>query len=280
MKRAEADAFRPVSTAAVKGLIAKGLAEDCFTDFLHDPDGFVDDPAGDVIKDGTKSKVVRKRIAAGNGATRSIVVKRFRYAAPVRRLGFFFAIPPALKALRSALRLKRHGFATAEPLAAFQCRSWKCRGTSYYIAEEIADGLSLRAFWLSGTSGNERLRIVPAIIRRLAELFFQLHRAGLYHRDLKGSNILMRDWQTARPRFFLVDLEVSAGRRPLSWRKRFKNLLQVRLAWSARERAYFYFCYAKLCRASRRDAKALARRLLALHAAARHHRRTAGSRLR
>ena len=111
--------------------------------------------------------------------------------------------------------------------------------------------------------------------RGLAELFAGLHRAGLYHRDLKGSNILVLDWQARRPRFFLVDLDVSAARAPLSERRRFKNLLQPRLEWSARERAYFYLQYAKLWLGSSLEAKALARRLLALHAARRNAGRAA-----
>ena len=269
MKRAEAEAFKAVSTRAVVGVIAKTLPDHAFADFLRDPEGFLEDPANQVIKSGIKTKVVRARIAAGSGPERRVVIKCFRYPSILRGLTFFFVPSPALRALRSALLLKAKGFATAEPLAALQQRNWRDRGTSYYFAEEIENGLSLRAFWRGAASVKERARSAPAVIRGLAELFAGLHRAGIYHRDLKGSNILMQDWQTGRARFFLVDLDVSAVRAPLALRRRFKNLLQPRLEWKARERAYFYWQYAKLCLGSKPEAKALARRLLALHAASR-----------
>lgn len=268
MQRAEADEFRAVSTGAVGGIIAKTLPDDSFADFFRDPDGFVDDPRNDVIKNGLKTKVVRARIAAGSGTVRSVVIKRFRYPSAIRSLTFFFLPSPALRSLHSALLLKAKGFASAEPLAALQQRHWADRGTSYYFAEEIRNALSLRSFWRGAASGRERARSAPAIIRGLAKLFADLHRARIYHRDLKGSNILVQDWQTARPRFFLVDLDVSAVRM-LSLRRRLKNLLQPRLEWRARERAYFYFQYAKICLGSKPEAKALARRLLALHSAQR-----------
>jgi hypothetical protein len=269
MKRAEADAFRAVSADAVVGVIAKALPDNPLADLIRDPDRFVDDPANDVIKDGIKTKVVRGRIAAASGTVRGVVIKRFRYSAPARSLTFFVLPSPALRALRSALLLKAKGFATAEPLAALQRRNWAGRGTSYYVAEEIQNALSLRAFWRGAVSVRERARSAPAVIRGLAELFARLHRAGIYHRDLKGSNILVQDWQTGRPRLFLVDLDVSVARVPLSERRRFKNLLQPRLEWKPRERAYFYLHYAKICLESKSQAKALARRLLALHAASR-----------
>lgn len=269
VKRAEADAFEAVSTRAVAGVIAKTLPDNAFADFLRDPDGFLEHPANEVIKNGVKTKVVRARIAAGSRADRRVVIKRFRYPSILRSLIFFLAPSPALRALRSALLLKAKGFATAEPLAALQRRNWRDRGTSYYFAEDIQNGLSLRAFWRGAAPAKERARSAPAVIRRLAELFAGLHRAGIYHRDLKGSNILMQDWQTGRPCLFLVDLDVSAVRGPLSQRRRFKNLLQPRLEWKSRERAYFYLHYAKLCLGSKPEAKTLARRLLALHAASR-----------
>jgi tRNA A-37 threonylcarbamoyl transferase component Bud32 len=275
MQRAEADAFKDLSTGAVVGVVSKTLPADALADFFRDPDGFLDDPANDVIKNGVKTKVVRARIAGESGTLRAVIIKRFRYPALARSLIFYFAPSPALRSLRSALLLKANGFTTAEPLAALQRRHWRRRGTSYYIAEEVQNALSLREFWRGAAPRRQRTPAAPGIIRGVAELFAGLHRAGIYHRDLKGSNILMQNWRTGRPRLVLVDLDLSAVRAPLSRRRRFKNLLQPRLEWSARERAYFYFQYAKLWLASNREAKALVRRLLALHAARRNARRTA-----
>lgn len=265
MKRSEVDAFRPYLSRALEGWIAKALPEDFFADFVRDPEGFIDDPSNEVFKNGLKTKVVQKRLV-GSHATRTVVIKRFRYTGLLRRLAFFLSASPAVRSFRSALLLKQNGFLIAEPLAVFECRQWRTRGTSYYIADAVEGGCSLREFWRGGASARDRLKFGPSIIRGLAELFARLHRAGIYHRDLKGSNILMRDWRSGRPLFFLVDLDVKRVRM-ISPRRKFKNLLQLRLSWSARARAYFYLRYAKLCRPSRIEAKMLARQALALHRA-------------
>jgi len=98
----------------------------------------------------------------------------------------------------------------------------------------------------------------------LAELFARLHGAGIYHGDLKSSNILMQEWRTEEWRFFMVDLDRVVERRRVSLTKRLKNLLQVRVAWQARERIYFYLRYAELCCASEEEAKTLVRHAVAL----------------
>jgi hypothetical protein len=62
----------------------------------------------------------------------------------------------------------------------------------------------------------------------------------------------------------MVDLDRVVERRRVSLTKRLKNLLQVRVAWQARERIYFYLRYAELCCASEEEAKTLVRHAVAL----------------
>ncbi len=131
----------------------------------------------------------------------------------------------------------------------------------------MENSCSLRAFWLEvapALTKKERIRIGRSIIRQLARLFARLHAAGIYHGDLKGSNILMQDWRSEDRRFFLVDLDRVSERR-LSPGRRMKNLLQLKVSWGQRERIYFYLRYAALAAASKPEAKTLARRALVLH---------------
>lgn len=267
MKTIDAEGFAAVSArAGLSGWIAKNLPGDFSAGFLADPERFFADPAARVLKDDAKTRVVRIKLPGKDGAARKLVAKRFRYRSPLRRLGFLFSESPAMRSLGGALLLEQKGFHTPEPLAALEFRGWKRLGTSYYLAAEVEDGCSLRAFWLDVAPAlptGERIRAGRSIIRGLAKLFAGLHAAGLYHGDLKGSNILMRDWKIEARRFFLVDLD-RVGERRLSPAERMKNLLQIKVHWGPRERLYFYLRYAALAAASKPEAKALARRVLAL----------------
>jgi serine/threonine protein kinase len=250
------------------GWVRKDLPEGILTAFARDPEGLLNSSSARVIKEGPKTKVVQARLANGKGASADVIIKRFHYGFP-RRLGFLIARSAAVRSLEGALLLQRHCFDTPVPVAAVELRSWKRLGTSYYITEEVAGGHSLGRLWQSEFSsmvGGRRARLARAIVREVARLLCRLHSAGIYHRDLKGSNILVQKWETGQRKFFFIDLDRVAEGRRVSLSKRINNLLQVRTGlWSLRERICFFMRYAELCSASREEGKALVRRLLTLH---------------
>jgi serine/threonine protein kinase len=263
----DADDFARVACrSGMVGWIRKDWTES-FGDFIRDADGFFNDPTACVLKDASKTKVIQTTLRARDGAARKVIFKRFRYRGPVRRLGFLWLDSPARRSLRGALLLGRRGFDTATPLAVFEFRNWKDLGTSYYITEEIQDTrcvLDLWRFALSSLASSRRIALARSIISDLARLICRLHGTGIYHADLKGTNILVREWDTERRRFFLIDLDRVEEKRHVSLAKRLKNLVQLRVSWKPKERIHFFIRYAELCGASRSEAKALARRALAL----------------
>lgn len=265
----DAEEYRFISAPnGLTGWIRKDLPEEFFAEFVRDPGGFLDGPSAQVLKDDGKTKVVQIKFSGPSGAAPEVVVKRFRYSSPLRRLGFLFSASPGLRSLQGALLLKRKGFYTAAPLAAFEFRNWNDLGTSYYITEAIGDSCSLRSFWMEAAPAlarGEKIRLGRSVVRQAAELFARLHAEGIYHGDLKGSNILMQDWKSGQRRFFLIDLDRVTERGPLSRAKRIKNLLQIKVSWGARERVYFYLRYAALYCSSKPEAKALVLRALAFH---------------
>lgn len=247
------------------GWIRKDLPEDLFADFIRDPDGFLNDPSARVLKEGPKTKVIQRRLKEEKGVAREVVVKRFHYRFLLRRLGFRFFQSPAVRSLKGALLLRQRGFHTPVPLAVFEFRNWKDLGTSYYIAEEVRDSYSLRDFWRSALptlARGDRLAVTRSTLRELAQLLGSLHSMGIYHRDLKASNILVQGWERDGRRFFLVDLDGVWERHCVSLSKRIKNLIQVRGPWSLKERIYFFMRYAELFCKSRKDCKTLVRKAL------------------
>ena len=249
------------------GWIRKDLPENLFDEFIRDPDGLMDRGSSGIVKDGPKTKVVRHIFQDGKGVKFNVITKQFYYGAGFRRLGFLFFPSPAARCLNGALLLKSKAILTPRPLAAFEFRSWRRLGTSYYITEEVKDSRSLRDLWriaLPALARSERHKVSGSILHDLARLLSRLHALGIYHRDLKGTNILFREWERPQRQIFLVDLDRVEETTRLSLSRRLKNLAQIRRgAWSMRERIYFFMRYAELYGSSKKEAKALTRRLLA-----------------
>jgi glycosyltransferase involved in cell wall biosynthesis len=253
----------------IQGWIRKDLPEGLLGDFLAAPERFLDVPSSQVLKDEPKIKVVRRNFKIFGGPELSIVIKCFRYPSLFRRLGFLFAQSPATRSLRGSLLLERYRVATALPIAALEERSWKKLGTSYYFAQEITDGYSLPALWrdvLPTLDRREASRISRMVLMEIASLWHQLHSLGIYHSDLKGSNVMVRRSEGSRWESFLVDVDRVRKSRRMGWKKRVKNLVQfystLGKRLDAREKNYFFKRYADLSSLSRAERRSLHKILL------------------
>ena len=76
-----------------------------------------------------------------------------------------------------------------------------------------------------------------------------LHEKGVYHADLKSTNILVQELPDGAWRFSFIDLDRVAFRDSLSFQERANNLAQINSSISrragAKERLNFFFFYAK-----------------------------------
>lgn len=160
----------------------------------------------------------------GDGMSRglAVVAKQSRSHSPLDSL----RPSPARRNFDRGLRLRAAGIATALPLAYLECRS--PRG-SWLITEYLDRVVDLDSFVLtiltrSDSSLTHAHR--SAILKSIAALFRGLERAGLYHRDMKASNILLTlDSKDGAPRACIVDLDGLSPRRP--WRSRWKPLTRL-----------------------------------------------------
>ena len=251
----------------VSGWVRRDLAAELNTELLTDPEAFVRTPNAGILKDRPKSTLFTRTMGEKPGRGLRVVVKRVRYASVMRRIGFLFAGSPADRSLWGALILQQKGFDTPDPIAAVGPRVWNPLGTSYYIAEEIQDGDSLRVFWqrkLPGLPRVSTLRKRSQMLRDVADLCHRLHSSGIYHQDLKGTNILVREGKPNQThRFFLVDVGEVRERSSVPWKGRIRNLVQICQIpgrfWLPRERSFFLKSYADRCGLSKVERKALVR---------------------
>lgn len=256
------------SETGLVGWIRRDLQGDLFANFIRDPERFLKDPLSRILKNGKKVQVFQRTLKTDQGSAQNVIIKRFYHPSVLRRLMFFVIPSPSLRCLEGASLLGSNGIPTAVPLAALEHRNWKGLGISYYVAEEIADSQSLSVFWgdvLPTLSMGRSVKGRRKILEELAGLFYKLHSRGIYHQDLKGTNILIRVEDSDQYRCVLVDVDGVSKKTRLSWRKRVKNLVQLNRTLgkrlNLREKAFFLKYYADKFSLTRSDRKALVRRV-------------------
>jgi tRNA A-37 threonylcarbamoyl transferase component Bud32 len=205
------------------------LAGTSFIDAVSDPDRLFERAECQIIKDQRKIKVGRVQLEIA-GVPTSVYIKRYNAFSWLYRIGSLFRLSRAVRSLRGATILSQAGARTAPPLAALEWRRRAMLKSSFFISEEIVSGKTVDKYWL------EKLKPLPAaagfkrrrsFLRNLAMLFRQLHGRGIYHNDLKATNILVKASGGDGESFYLLDLEGVRACRYLSQRRRVKNIVQL-----------------------------------------------------
>ena len=163
---------------------------------------------GRVLKDDVRTRVTWVALTDGRPA----IVKEYRAGGLARRLEDLVRPAAALREWRAAHELARRG--VAAPAAwALALPAPLAAASAFVVLEAITDAEPVNRFVLRRCAGPAeralRLRLIDAVAERLRSL----HERGVEHRDLKGSNLLVR-LRGADFELFLVDLaEVRFSRR-------------------------------------------------------------------
>ena len=182
------------------------------------------------IKEEKKISVFRIPLRLGQ-TIRWVYVKQHTALTPGYRLASICYASAARRSLCGAFTLLHAGYATARPVAAVEQCHFALLRTSFYLSEEIAGAKNITNHWredlalLKGVDGYRKRR---AVLRALARLFQSLHRQGIYHNDLKASNILALDQgPAAASDFSLIDVQGVRKCLYISERRKIKNLAQL-----------------------------------------------------
>lgn len=165
------------------------------------------------------------------------VVKEPRFGLPTRGRRGTLNVTRTRRAWRAAHAFAVRGLMVPEHLALVEKTAFGVPRRAWLIARYLDESRDLDYFLESHPNAP------PEFFSQLTAAVSRLFDHGLYHRDLSGKNILIREVGQGRWQFFFLDLEsVMLGRR-LTARRRRKNIGQiyrsVRASCDARQRVAF-----------------------------------------
>ncbi|MCE9636274.1 MAG: hypothetical protein K8T90_11280 [Planctomycetes bacterium] len=223
--------------------------------------------ARNVLKDGRRSALTTQVLATPAGP-RPVVVKEYRGGGIVDRAKNVVRMPRAMSAWVAGNGLLVRGFDAAEPLALALTGRGPSLGSAWVVMEDLGDGARADLVVLARFAGDIGAAVraeKAAFVAAAADLVRRLHASGVYHADLKAVNVFVRGGAT--PRFVLADYDRVEFDRPLSERRRVKNLAQlsasVPVCVTLTDRLRFFRVYAASEPAVAADWKRWFRRIVA-----------------
>ena len=183
------------------------------------------------------------------GPHAAICVKQYRYRGIRYGLKSLFTRSRARNSWIAGNAFLLRGISTPLPLALVERKLGPLVTESFLVTEWLTGARELNDY----ISVLEQQAAAPAVkhafITSLAATLRDLHEKGVYHADLKSTNILVQETAASTWRFSFVDLDRVAFRDSLSFYERANNLAQINASVSrlvsAKERLKFFFFYAK-----------------------------------
>ena len=161
-------------------------------------------------------------------AETAVVVKQFRHDDLRARLRRRRRGSRARLSFRAAHRLRRFGIPTPEPL--LYAESNTIDGPAWYVCRLVPDALELRYVLRALNAGTAPEQFpgihAPTLLRRIGALAAELHRHGVWFRDLTAGNVLLSE-PTTDAELFLVDLNRARFRRRLTTSQRLRDLSRM-----------------------------------------------------
>jgi heptose I phosphotransferase len=201
--------------------LAPGFSGDDLQEALRSHRACLTGGAGRVLKDDRRTRVSAVALSGG----RAVVVKEYRAKGLRRRLEDLLRPSAPLREWRAAHALPQHGVATARVWALALPRPLAA-DSAFVVQEELVGAVAVNRYVLrcgSGPHGWSRRR---ALVDAVAEWLRTVHARGVEHRDLKGSNLLVREVGSA---FEILPVDLAAVRigTRVSEKRRAKALAQL-----------------------------------------------------
>ena len=179
-----------------------------------------------VIKSSSKTGITQIRVVNEN--TESVCIKEYRYPSFLEKIIYSFFRSSARKAWFAAHGILALNFLTPQPIALIEEKRFRMLKKSFFIMEDISDFLPCYKYVSEKFSCYDKVTVgkKQMFVSRLAASLRQFHESGVYHSDLKGSNIMITElpdtWN-----IFYIDLDRVYFNKRITLKKKIKNLTQL-----------------------------------------------------
>ena len=225
-----AEPFRQARGRNYKAVADADLPPDELARAVESPESPLEAPTTSVVKRGRSALIVKAAFRLCDGETRA-AYKRFGSKNWLRRLSRGLQASRVVRNFRLGHKLLRFGVATPRPLLAVSPR-WRVFLRPAFLATQWIEGaLPIDAFLrtLAGMPAGRQRAILRETAHGVGRLVGALHAHGFAHRDLKATNLLVRERQ-GRIEVFVIDLDGASTPWFLTRRTRWTNLARLLIA--------------------------------------------------
>jgi tRNA A-37 threonylcarbamoyl transferase component Bud32 len=196
-----------------------------------------------IVKD-SRSKAAWEEKAVPGAAGPAVFIKYYKPKRGIRLLAYMLRRSPALRSWVAAYALRMRHINTVRAIAALEKRrAFHVLGGAYFLAEKVPDAVNLSDYLSAYPARTRR------VVRSLALFLKKMHRRGVYHADMKATNILVCEGSAGETVFFITDLDHVFTRFRLTGRQVTRNLFQLNKSFpdfslvSMRDRYRFLYDY-------------------------------------
>lgn len=138
----------------------------------------------------------------------TVAIKRHAIGSGPRNAVRSLARAKAIRNFNAAAKLLTNGISTAHPLAAIERKNGPVTLESIYISEYLNNSQELYFFARDNFAGDkDELELKKSLFSQIGRIFADMHKAGLWHRDAKASNITVCKENNGEYRIALVDMD-------------------------------------------------------------------------
>lgn len=135
------------------------------------------------------------------------VIKQRQAGGGIRGILRSMGAAHAIRNFIAAVKIRQYGLPVASPLAAVYHKRFLFCDQSIYISEYI-EGTNLYEFLRNmKAQGEERYWIMRELSARMAEIFAELHKNNLWHRDAKATNFVVNQDSDGEYRVTITDVD-------------------------------------------------------------------------
>jgi serine/threonine protein kinase len=172
---------------------------------LASPEKLLEGAQQTLKSEGLNNVTVKYLDIGGRGA--KAVIKRRHRGRGIRGIFRSMGAAHAIRNFIAAVKIKQYGLPVAAPLAAVYHKRFLFCDESIYISEYV-EGTNLYEFLKRmRAQSEERYWIMRELCGKMAEIFAELHKNNLWHRDAKATNFVVNQDGEGEYRVTITDVD-------------------------------------------------------------------------